>query len=404
MKRLVAFLLLVALCLAGCAGQPSQPATANPDAALLTGLWEQLISVESLPQEIALDASGSAVVDGESGHWRLDDGMLYLRSGGSESVFSCTVSGYMMTLNSASADASDFYINPALFSAGAGSNAALAGQWAAFSTFGMMAFDGADGLDSIVYTTAGRTVLKQKYAALDGILQTVDTGGNYTYNLYDFSAEGALLLAETTEYDRDERQWTAYWKKANPEPGLVGDWSLAFDTQPGSAGLPAALKLRGDGTGSAEQRGAAASDIRWEYYSGGFVVLLYSDTYLQYAWSGVQGGVLSLGNPDVDEAWYTDESRYRPTVAGLQEILGTWKAGDSSMELRIGPGNFTSATNDSGMEAQLSASSADSLLKLENGGETYYIAYSVDDGTMRIYYGNVPFFDAKEMPASLTKQ
>lgn len=405
MKRLAALtiIFLLAALPCGCAKPAPQP-TANPDAALVAGHWEQFIPVQSLPQTLTLDASGTATADGSNGTWRLSGDTLAIRRGGSEDDFTYTVSGYMLTLTSDEADASDFYINPDTFASGADKNAQLAGQWAAFSTFSMMNFDGSGGLDDIVYTTAGRTDLPMKYAARDGILQTEDTSRNYTYNLFDFSSDGALLLAETTDYDNPDRQWTAYWKKTEPDAGLLGDWTMAFDTQPGSTGLPSALKLQAGGKGSAEAQGApSAADIQWECYNGGFVVLA-AGANLQYAWYTAQGGVFALGNPDVDEAWYIDESRYKPDVAGLKGIAGGWKEEDTKMELDVGESGSVTAVNDVGTKTSLAAAAADGLLQLRQGGKTYYLSYSVDDNEMKLYYGDVPFFSQKEMPATLTKQ
>jgi hypothetical protein len=152
-------------------------------------------------------------------------------------------------------------------------------------------------------------------------------------------------------------------------------------------------------------QGAAAVGIQWEYYNGGFVAMALTSTNLQYAWCDVQGGVLSLGNPDVDEAWYTDPSRYKPSAADLIPIVGTWKSDDGKTALEIKAGGTVAATNAEGKKTALSASSADGLMKLVFGGKTYYAAYGFEGNTtMKLYYGDVPFFDTAEMPVSLTKQ
>lgn len=396
--------LLAAALPPGCAKPTPQPTAPNPEAELLAGHWEQFIPVASLPQSVTLDASGSAAVDGADATWRIEGDTLYLRRGRSEDAYAYTVSGYMLTLTDANADASDFYINPEAFAAGADRNAQLAGQWAAFSTFESLRFNGAGGLSDVVYTTAGRTELPMKYAARDGILQTADASGNMTYNLYDFSPEGALLLAETSDYDNPNRRWTAYWKKTDPDAGLLGEWKLAFHTQGGNAGLPAALTLGGGGAGSMAAQGAAPVPMLWEYYDGGFAVLDSGGADLQYFWCEQADGVLSLGNPDVDEAWYFDESRYRPEASGLKAIEGAWREEDAEMGLDVGPGGVATAVDDEGRKTGLAAAAAGGLMKLTTGGKTYYIAYGVDGDEMKLYYGDVPFFGAKEMPVTLVKR
>lgn len=396
-------ILALLLPLAGCAKPTAQP-TPDPDAALLAGHWEQFIPIQSMPQAITLDPAGSAVVDDETGRWRLDTGQLYLRHGGAEDRYSYTVSGYMLTLYDVASDTSEFYINPDAFIKGADKNGELSGQWAAWSTFEMMSFDGEAELDDIVYTTAGRTVLQKQYAARDGILETVDASGNYTYNLYSFSQEGALLLAETADYDNQDKQWTPYWKKTAPGADLLAGWTLAFDTSPGDSGLPSALELKSGDACTAAQQGKASAGISWEYYDGGFLVLKYSDTNLQYAWCTPQGGVLGLGNPDVDEAWYTDASRYRPSAAALSSLEGTWKQEGSGTALRIdAKSGAADVTNNEGKTTSLKASAADGLLKLDLSNKTYYMAYSVNGDTMQIYYGDFPYLDQAEMPVTLTK-
>lgn len=405
MKRTcMAFILAATMmaCASGCA-KPAPQSPPNPDAALLAGQWEQFIPIESMPQAIALDASGAAEVDNVSGRWRLEPGSLFIRQGGQEDKYSYTVTGYMLTLYDTSTDTSEFYINPQIFAAGADKNASFKGQWAAWSTFGKMSFDGGTGLDNIVYTTTGRTDLTQKYAARDGILQTVDADGNYTYNLFSFGGDGALLLAETTDYDNENKQWTAYWKTAPPASGLLGEWTQIIDTSPGGAGLPAVLTLGGDGAGGAAAQGKSAAAIKWEYYGGGFILIEYSETNLQYAWCSQQGGALYLGNPDVDEAWYIDSSRLKPTAAPLKDILGTWKLEDSKLALAVKSNGTVEVTNEAGETTALDASAADGILKLERSGKTYYMAYSVDGGSMKLYYGQLPFLEQKEMPVTLVK-
>jgi hypothetical protein len=402
MSKMIIVLLIGLLCMAGCAKPTAKP-TANPDADLLVGQWEQFIPIESMPAEITMESAGSATVDGTSSRWRLDGGKLFIRHGSQEDQYSYTVSGYMMTLFDVQTETSEFYINPETFTSGADKNQELAGQWAAWSTYAKMSFDGGTEMDNIVYTTAGRADLTQKYAARDGILQGVDASGNYTYNLYSFSNEGALLLAETTDYDSETKQWTAYWKKTAPDANMVAAWSMVIDSDPTNTTAPIALKLNKDGTASATMKGSVPTNIKWEYYNGGFVIIEYSDTNLQYAWSGVQGSALNLSNPDTEDAWYVDTTRYKPTAAPLQAIQGQWKLEDSKMMLDFKANGTLTATNDAGTVTTLSATAADGMLKLESGGKTYYMQYSVDGDTMKVYYGQLSFLDQKEMPVSLVK-
>jgi hypothetical protein len=402
-NRAVLILLIFLLPASGCA-KPTPKPTPDPDAALLAGQWEQFIPIESMPQQITLDPSGSAVVGDETGRWRLEAGQVYIRHSGTEDRYSYTVSGYMLTLFDVSSNTSEFYINPDAFYSDGAKNAELNGQWAAWSTFSMMNFDGDTELDNIVYTTAGRTVLQQKYAARDGILQTVDASGNYTYNLYSFSQEGALLLAETSDYDNQDKQWTPYWKKAAPDASLLASWTLAFDTSPGDTGLPSAIKLSNGDEGSAARQGKAETPVKWEYYNGGFIIIEYSETDLQYAWCTPQGSVLGLGNPDVDEAWYFDAGRFKPSAVPLAAISGLWKQEDAQTSLNFNEkGGAVAVTNNAGKTTTLSAAALDGLLKLTLGGKTYYMAYSVSGDTMQIYYGDFPFLDQAEMPVTLMK-
>lgn len=406
MKRSLAFLsaAFLAALAAACAGTPAPDATPNPDKALLAGRWEQFIPVESLPQTLELETSGGARVDGEACTWRLRGDTLYIGRGGAEKAYGYTVSGYMLTLTCAEADASDFYINPERFADGADDNARFKGRWGGFSTFGMMDFDGAGGLTDIVYTTAGRADLPKRYAARDGILQSADADGNHTYNLYAFSPEGALLLAETPEYDELERQWSPHWKKSEPGPAMLGNWTMAFDTQPGAAGFPAQLQLGAGGAAKAGTPGFPGADIRWEYYNGGFLALMMSDADLRYAWcESAGGGVLFLGNPDADEAWYYDDARYKPTVEALADIAGIWREEEGGMALEVRAGGTVLAADGGGKETELSAQAAGGLMRLRKGDDTWYMAYDADDGEMSLWYGGAPFFGEREMPARLIR-
>jgi hypothetical protein len=394
----VAWLLLAA----GCAAPTPQP-TPNPDAPELVGRWQQFIPIESMPADLTLDLSGSGAVDGETARWRLADGDIYIKWGGRETRYSYTVSGYMLTLYDISAGASEFYINPEVFAAGADRNAELKGRWAAWSTFSKLDFDGGGGLTTIVYTTAGRTDLMQKYAARDGILQTADTGGNYTYNLYSFDEDGALLLAETSEYDSENRQWTAYWKLEEAPRDVLGEWSKAVAKEPGDEGLPATLRLEDGNKGSATAGGKAASDIKWEYYSCGFVILEHSETNLQYAWCSQREGVLALGNPDLDEAWYTGPA-FRPGGALPEELAGAWKPEEESkLKLVLKANGMAELTDEAGETRLAAAAAAGDLIRLQYEGKNYYMAYYIDNDTMQLYYNEQPFLEKKDLPVILAK-
>lgn len=399
-----AILILAALFFATACGRPAAPATPNPDAALLAAHWEKFIPIESMPDAIILDSSGGAVAGGVNGRWRLEGGMLYIRYSGEEDAFSYTVSGYMLTVYNTKTDTSGIFINAEAFAAGADKNADFQGQWAAWSTFGKMAFDGGTDLNDIIYTTAGRTVIGKKYAARDGILQTADTSGNYTYNLYSFSPDGALQLAETADYDNDEKQWTQYWKKAEAKSGLTGIWKQVISANPGGTGLPAVLTLANGGAGTATVPAGAPAAINWEYYPGDFIIIEYSQTNLVYAWETLAGGTLYLGNPDVDEAWYIDTSRYKPTTAPLDSLIGVWEAEEGSMRLTFKANHTVEMRNEAGETSVVSALAQDGLMQLSAGGKTYYMAYTVDEDTIKLNYNELPFLEQKEMPVTLVRK
>jgi hypothetical protein len=386
---------------AGCAA-PAALATPNPDAVFLEGTWQQFIPMDGMPASLTLDAAGSGAVDDETARWRLADSDIYIRWNGQETRYSYTVSGYMMTLHDISSGTSEFYINPSVFAAGADTSAGLKGRWAAWSTFSKLDFDGGEDLTTIVYTTAGRTDLMGKYAARDGILQSVDASGNYTYNLYTFDTDGALLLAETTEYDSEERQWTAYWRLVEAPADLLGEWSRAVAKEPGDEGLPASLCLDAGNTGTAAAGGKPASGIRWEYYSGGFVILEYSETNLQYAWCSQKDGVLSLGNPDLDEAWYLGRG-FRPGAGLPDELAGTWRMEESKLALVLRTNGTAEITDEAGETRIASASAAGGILQLNYLGRNYYMAYYVDNDTMQLYYNEQPLMEQKDLPVILVK-
>lgn len=400
--RIAAVIAALWILAAGCGAPTAGSATPHPDTAALAGLWEQLIPMDGMPESITLEASGAAMSGGEAARWRLEGNDLYLKRGGQETRYGYTLAGYMLTLFDYASDTSEFYINPESFAAGADGNAELKGRWAAWSAFSKLDFDGEGGLTTAVYTTAGRTDLSSRYAARDGILQTVDTSGNYTYNLYSFASDGTLLLAETSEYDSDTRQNTAYWKTAEPPAGLLGEWQEAVSTEPAGAGLPELMKLSAGGKGSAGQQGGDAQFMKWEYYAGGFLLFEHSETDLQYAWCTLQDGVLFLGNPDVEEAWYLG-SGYKPGSEPLKALEGTWKRGDSKLALTIKSGGVLEITNSAGKTAMVSVSAAGGVLELTKDGRTYHMAYTADDTTMELYYGEQPFLEENDMPVTLDK-
>ena len=405
MRRRVRIITLIAmlwLLAAGCGAPAAGSATPHPDASALAGLWEQLIPMDGMPASLTLDASGAATSGGEAARWRLEGNDLYLKRGGQETRYSYTVAGYMLTLYDYTSDTSEFYINPEAFAAGADGNADFKGRWAAWSTYSKLDFDGEGGLTTAVYTTAGRTDLASRYAARDGILQTADASGNYTYNLYSFATDGTLLLAETSEYDSDTRQNTAYWKTADPPAGLPGEWREAVSNQPAGAGLPALLKLTADGKGSAGQQGGDMQFLKWEYFAGGFLLFEHSETDLQYAWCTLGDGVLFLGNPDVEEAWYLGAG-YKPGVEPIKALEGTWKGGDGKLALTFKPGGVLELTNSAGETAAAAVSAAGGVLELKKDGRTYHMAYTADEATMELYYGEQPFLEENEMPVTLDK-
>jgi hypothetical protein len=163
------------------------------------------------------------------------------------------------------------------------------------------------------------------------------------------------------------------------------------------------LELGAGGAAKARTQGVPAFDIRWEYYNGGFAVLLMSDTDLRYAWCESAGGALFLGNPDADEAWYYDGAQYKPTIGALADIAGLWREEDGRMALEIRADGTVKATDDEGKETELSGQAAGGLMRLKKGANTWYMACEADEGQMSLYYGSVPFFGGKEMPVSLTK-
>lgn len=394
-------LLAVALLLAAGCAKPTQPPPTGENA-LLVGLWEQFVPVGSMPVEIELISSGDAAADGSSGRWRVEDDKLFIGQGGSEEAYSFTVSGYMLTLYNAATETSCFYINPKLFAEGADGNGSLAGQWAAWSAWGKLDFDGKSELNNIMYTTAGPTEVRQQYAARDGILQTVDTAGNYTYNLYRLEESGVLQLAETTDYDNDVKQWTAYWKKAAPGEGFTGQWKLVIDENKEDGSLPVALRLEANGSGSATVAGGASSGILWEDF-GDFILIQYSQTNMVYAWRAVQGGVMYLGNPDADEGWYIDESRYQPTKEALVALAGTWKTEDGSASLEITADGSMTVRDGAGEAQSVAVTTSDGMMRLTAGSKTYYMAYGLDGDSLKLYYSQLPFLEQRELPVGLER-
>lgn len=396
-----AFIVIVCLMICAGCGRPLAQTTPHPDTAQIAARWHQFVPVGTMPVEIVLDPSGSAVVDGDTGRWRLEGGRLLVRLGGGEQGYSYTVSGYMMTLFDENTDTSGFYINPDAFAAGATGNEALAGQWAAFAGWGKMVFDGKSELASVVHTEAGDTEIRQAYAARDGILQTEDSGGSFTYNLYSMSEEGALLLAETSDYDNDVKQWTPYWKRVEPEAAILGQWSRVIRTDPGQTALPETLSLEGSGAGAAGNPGSNPTAFSWEYYQGGFVLMRFSRTSRLYAWCGAQGGVLFLGNPAVDECWYIDQSRYHPTAEPLMELAGRWETEDGAAAVEITGDGAVTVRSQAGEEAAFSGLAADGLLRLIEGAATWHAAYALNEGSLALYCAGLPVLGQMEMPVVL---
>ncbi len=401
-RAIAAILTLTALAaLAVACGKPAADATANPDADALKGRWLQFIPVDSMPEQLWLDPSGGAAVDDEAARWLLQGGLLVLRQGGNDRSFSYTVSGYMLTLFDMAGDASAFYINPDSFAAEASGNGKLAGEWAAFDSWGKLIFDGKRSLVSMVHTEGGDTRIDQSYAARDGILQAEDTAGNFSYNLYSESQDGALLLAETADYDNDVKQWTPYWKRAEPESGLLGHWNRVISSDAGNTAMPDVLELDAAGAGKAGAKGAMPVDFRWEYYNGGFLLMRIGSDHL-YAWCGAEGGVLFVGNPDVDECWYVDQDRFHPTAQPLSALAGTWATEDGAVTLAVKGASFTLTSKEE--SNSFSALAADGLLKLAKGNAAYFAAYSLEDGELRLYGAGLPLIGQMEMPIVLVRR
>ncbi len=398
---MVAVIFAAAAMMASACGAPKPDATAHPDMEALQGRWQQFIPVEALPEQLLLDPSGSATLGDETGTWVLQGGLMVLRQGGAERSFSYTISGYMLTLFDMDADVSSFYINPDEFAAEASGNGELAGEWAAFDSWGKLSFDGKGGLVSMVHTEGGDTRIDQTYAARDGILQAEDTSGNFSYNLYSMSQDGALLLAETSDYDNDVKQWTSYWKRVEPDQGLLGQWARVISTDTGNTSMPDMLEMAAAGMGKAGAKGAMPVDFHWEYYNGGFLLMRIGSDHL-YAWCGAEGGVLFVGNPDVDECWYVDQSRYHPTAEPLGELAGNWATDDGAVTLIVEDSSFKLHSNKE--DTAFTALAADGMLRLKQGSASYYAAYSLEDGELRLYGAGLPVIGQMEMPLVLVKQ
>ena len=405
MRKLTVMVLVIFLCLglAACA-KPVQPLpSVTPlDLKELPGQWMQLVPVAALPERLTLDEGGHAQTDKDSGTWRVQDAKLWLRIGSQQTPYDYTVSGYMMTLVNATGESS-FYINPQLFDAEGTDDGKFTGQWAAYSTNGMLLFDGKGTLQDIFYdTSAGRTTRDLQYTARDGILQAIDPDGNVIYNLYTFE-EDCLKLGEASEYDSDDKSWTTYWKKS--EPGeLLNKWTrMVNQTASGAAQLPQVLELQPDGKALETPAGGNPTPIDWEYYDGGFVVLRYSDTNVQYAYAFPDGPTMALDSNDGDaRCWYATDS-LRAALAAPKAMAGKWTCESPALALSVSEdGAMTFTLN--GKDYPAIATAAGSLLVVRQNNKTYYIAYELADTQLTLMYENAPFLPDGEQTLVLTKE
>ncbi len=402
-KRWIACALMMVLGLTACAPQqPAKPGVTHPSLTNLTGQWVQFVPVNTLPERLTLDAGGHAQTDKDSGTWRLVNEKLMVRLGGRETAYDFTVSSYMLTLVNNSTGDSSFYIDPNLFAQQGDDNAKFTGQWAAFSTYGMLNFDGQGTLQDIYYDqSAGKSTRTLKYTARDGILQAVDDAGNVIYNLYSF-ADGTMRLGETSEYDSDLKQWTVYWKKSEPS-ALLAKWTRLID-QTGTDGmaLPQVVELKSDGKATVTRAGGSPVDAAWEYYEGGFLLLRLSDMDIQYAYASPDGPVLMLDNGDEARSWYTTDS-FRNALKAPKELAGKWTSEEPALTLEAEEdGTMTFTLGDKSYPA--SATAAGGILVLRHNNQTYYIAYQADDFTLSLAYKSAPFLPADIQTVTLTKE
>lgn len=406
LKKAVLLLALSALSLGFVSCAPNAaalPSVAPQDLQNLPGNWVQFVPVQALPAKLTLDGTGHAQADKTAGSWRIQDEKLWLRLNGKQTVYEYTVSGYMLTLVDDNTGDSSFYINPTLFAAQGDDDAKFNGQWAAFSTNGMLLFDGKGTLQDIFYdATAGKSTRALQYTARDGILQAIDGAGNVIYNLYSFE-DNTMKLAEASDYDNDQKTWTTYWKKTESTE-LMTKWSRMVDqTDPSTASLPQVLELQADGKALETPTGGNPTPITWEYYDGGFLVLRYSDTNLQYAYVTHNGPTLALDTGEDTRSWYSSDS-LRAALHAPKELAGQWSSDSPAMKLTVkDDGSMTFTLGDKSYPA--SSSTGGDLLVIRQGDTAYYVAYELTDTDLTLMYAtNTPFLPDGQQSITLTKQ
>ncbi len=403
--RLTAWVaLLPLLWLLGACTAASPQASADPDQAALPGRWQQFIPIDSMPNALEFHENGSMVVDGNEGRWQLSNGQLRIRTTGGQRNYGYTLSGYLLTLVDVDADTSAYYINPDLFARGADANDKLKGDWGAFDSYARLQFDGTGKVNDVVYTSAGETALERTYAAQDGILQSEDSDGSYTYNLFSFSDDGALLLAESSEFDNENKQWTAYWQVTGAPAGLVNVWKAALPVTDGEeSGLPATLSLEAGGVGSVADKEGTVATVTWRYYAGGFVEWTTEGHDVSYAHCSLSGKVLYLNDADESQCWYTN-ANYAPTIQGLASFAGQWIADDGVTQLTVAQGGKLTFRNAQGKDVVADATAADGLIRVRYENADYYLYGEVQDGVFSLVFGDLPFWDGVEgNPLALTK-
>ena len=393
----LAVLLLLIAPLTACSGAAQPQASNNPDFAHLVGQWQQFIPIASLPEQMELTEDGGATVDGENSRWQLVGDQLRLRTGIGQHLYSYTLTDdYLLTLVDEDEEASAYYINPAAFAASADSNDQLKGQWGSFDSFARLDFDGRGKLNDVVYTSAGETALERSYAAQDGILQSVDTDGNYTYNLFSFSPEGALLMAESSEFDNENKQWTAYWKLADPPQNLLGQWKTALVlSEDGAEPLPYEISLAAGGVGSVTDTAGDNEPISWRYYGSDFIEWTTQDHTVSYAHCDRKATTLYLNNTDGSQCWYLSGAFKStiPTVKGLAGFVGLWKVSDSAVQLKVEAGGKLTFRDGQGKDVQATAVAQDGLIKVSYEGKYYYMYAEVQDGVLAMMFGDLPFWN-----------
>ncbi len=396
--------LLPLLWLLGACTAVEPQASADPDQAVLPGRWQQFIPIDSMPGELEFSENGSMTVDDEEGRWQLSNGQMRVRTASGQHNYGYTLSGYLLTLVDVDADTSAYYINPEVFAQGADANDELNGDWGSFDSYARLQFDGAGKVNDVVYTSAGETALERTYAARDGIVQSEDSDGGYTYNLFSFSDEGALLLAESSEFDNDDKQWTAYWQVTDAPAGLVDVWKATLPVTDGEeSGLPATLSLASGGVGSVSDDAGTATAITWRYYAGGFVEWTNENHDVSYAHCSLSGTALYLNDADESQCWYANGS-YAPIIQGLASFAGQWKAEDGVTQLTVAEGGKLTFRNAQGKDVAADATAADGLIRVRYDEEDYYLYGEVQDGVLSLVFADLPFWDGVEgNPLALTK-